>query len=474
MACSTGARRLSTSRRERDVAGGLAAGRDLSPAAASRMARTTSHRRRVTGPSPVAIVRDDLSHSLEPSAVGENHGRDAEPDAERQVALRAQLLGGLRRRRHPPTQGPGEGAAADRERRRRCRSRCAVPIAIAERGAEQSPYLECAAAAAPARQEEGEIVGGAPAPDAPRGPGTRAGPADHAQCPPPRPMRPSSTPTATRPAASISLAPAEARRRLTGLAPAPPTAAGAGAVAAPSTQMQHQADERTERDDRPDRLPAEERPDHAHQRAVAAAHRLLSEDQLGHLPHQQHQTGPEERALDRVAARRPARARRQRRARSPVPAERELVGDDERPGVAHRDAEQQRARPPPARAPRGSARAGPPTPPQRTAVAASTAGYSGEIRVPQPAQRPRRMNQETIGNVLVPADRAAADRDSASGGRITDCFGSAPQRTMQTLRKLPSDRAEQREVADDDDRRQVHSIAHERPHEAGWPRRRPR
>ena len=72
-----------------------------------------------------------------------------------------------------------------------------------------------------------------------------------------------------------------------------------------------------------------------------------------------------------------------------------------------------------------------------SAVAASIAGYIGEIGSPHPEHLPRRKSQERIG--MFSYQRISCPhRGQREGGCITDCFGSAPHRRMQTLRKLPS------------------------------------
>ena len=76
-------------------------------------------------------------------------------------------------------------------------------------------------------------------------------------------------------------------------------------------------------------------------------------------------------------------------------------------------------------------------PPQISAVVASIAGYIGEIFSPQPEHLPRRKSQETRGTFSYHR-MAWPHEGQREGGYITDCFGSAPHRRMQTLRKLPS------------------------------------
>src|SRR4051794_38814729 len=71
------------------------------------------------------------------------------------------------------------------------------------------------------------------------------------------------------------------------------------------------------------------------------------------------------------------------------------------------------------------------------AVVSSIKGYWMEIGRPQPLQRPRRKIQENTGTFSYQAS-AFPQRGQRDRGRTTDCFGSAPQRRMQTLRKLPS------------------------------------
>src|ERR1700682_1654087 len=73
---------------------------------------------------------------------------------------------------------------------------------------------------------------------------------------------------------------------------------------------------------------------------------------------------------------------------------------------------------------------------QMPAVANSIKGYCAEIGSPHPRQRARRMTQESTG-MLSYQDNRLPQRGQRDGGRTTDCFGSAPQRRMQTLRKLP-------------------------------------
>src|SRR5919108_6568486 len=69
-------------------------------------------------------------------------------------------------------------------------------------------------------------------------------------------------------------------------------------------------------------------------------------------------------------------------------------------------------------------------------VAISISGYWIEIGSPQPRQRARRINQESTGILSYQAS-ARPQRGQRDRGRTTDCFGSAPQRRIQTLRKLP-------------------------------------
>src|SRR3954451_16175415 len=75
-------------------------------------------------------------------------------------------------------------------------------------------------------------------------------------------------------------------------------------------------------------------------------------------------------------------------------------------------------------------------PPQMTAVASSIEGYWIEIGSPQPRQRPRRTSQENTGTFSYQLSECP-HRGHRECGRTTDCLGSAPQRRMQTLRKLP-------------------------------------
>ena len=58
---------------------------------------------------------------------------------------------------------------------------------------------------------------------------------------------------------------------------------------------------------------------------------------------------------------------------------------------------------------------------------------------PQLRHLPRSSSQEMTG-MLSYGRRPVPQRGQRDGGRTTDCFGSAPQRTMQTLRKLPKTR----------------------------------
>src|SRR6478672_5614 len=76
-------------------------------------------------------------------------------------------------------------------------------------------------------------------------------------------------------------------------------------------------------------------------------------------------------------------------------------------------------------------------PPQIAATASSISGYWMEIGGPQPRHRPRRASQERTGTFSYQLS-AWPQRGQRDGGRTTDCFGSAPQRRMQTLRKLPN------------------------------------
>ena len=72
-----------------------------------------------------------------------------------------------------------------------------------------------------------------------------------------------------------------------------------------------------------------------------------------------------------------------------------------------------------------------------TAVAVSTRGYIGDIGSPHDRHFPLSSNHEMTG-MLSRAWSAAPQRGQRDRGLTTDCFGSAPQREMQTLRKLPS------------------------------------
>ena len=71
------------------------------------------------------------------------------------------------------------------------------------------------------------------------------------------------------------------------------------------------------------------------------------------------------------------------------------------------------------------------------AVASSMSGYCTEIGSRQPRQRPRSTSHDTIG-MFSYHRRPRPHRGQREGGRTTDCLGSAPQRRMQTLRKLPT------------------------------------
>src|SRR3954465_2139762 len=70
------------------------------------------------------------------------------------------------------------------------------------------------------------------------------------------------------------------------------------------------------------------------------------------------------------------------------------------------------------------------------AVASSIRGYWMGVGRPQPLQRPRRKIQEKTGMFSYQAN-AFPHRGQRDLGRTTDCFGSAPQRRMHTLRKMP-------------------------------------
>src|SRR6476469_5665330 len=73
---------------------------------------------------------------------------------------------------------------------------------------------------------------------------------------------------------------------------------------------------------------------------------------------------------------------------------------------------------------------------QMSAVSSSISGYWTEIGAWQPRQRPRSTNQNTMG--MLSYHRSPMPHlGQCDGGRTIDSFGSAPQRRMQTLRKLP-------------------------------------
>ena len=76
-------------------------------------------------------------------------------------------------------------------------------------------------------------------------------------------------------------------------------------------------------------------------------------------------------------------------------------------------------------------------PPQSSAVVASIAGYIGEIRAPQPGASSRGGRARRGWGCSRTTGWRGRRWGSATGGCITDCFGSAPHRRMQTLRKLP-------------------------------------
>src|SRR5579859_3094369 len=91
-------------------------------------------------------------------------------------------------------------------------------------------------------------------------------------------------------------------------------------------------------------------------------------------------------------------------------------------------------------APRSASRVGPDRhaiKAQRSPVASSTSGYWIEIGSPQLRHRPRSTTQESTGTLSYQAT-PAPQRGQRDGGRTTDCLGSAPQRRMHTLRKLPN------------------------------------
>ena len=80
-------------------------------------------------------------------------------------------------------------------------------------------------------------------------------------------------------------------------------------------------------------------------------------------------------------------------------------------------------------------------------MASSTSGYMHRDRLAAAAAPAAEHQPGEHRDVVVPGDGLRRIAGSASGGRTTDCLGSAPQRRMQTLRKLPIDRAEQSGVA---------------------------
>src|SRR5215210_5215232 len=63
-------------------------------------------------------------------------------------------------------------------------------------------------------------------------------------------------------------------------------------------------------------------------------------------------------------------------------------------------------------------------------------GYMTEIGSPQPRQRARSSSHERIGTFSYHA-RLLPQRGQCDRGVTIDSFGSAPQRRMQTFRKLP-------------------------------------
>src|SRR5688572_7021641 len=73
---------------------------------------------------------------------------------------------------------------------------------------------------------------------------------------------------------------------------------------------------------------------------------------------------------------------------------------------------------------------------QIMAVTISTSGYCTEMGLPQPRHRARRISQESTGTLSYQAI-SLPHFGQRERGRTTDSFGSAPHRTMHTLRKLP-------------------------------------
>src|SRR6476661_8675669 len=73
---------------------------------------------------------------------------------------------------------------------------------------------------------------------------------------------------------------------------------------------------------------------------------------------------------------------------------------------------------------------------QMSAVSSSISGYWTEIGAWQPRQRPRSTSHDTMG-MLSYHWSPTPHLGQCDGGRTIDSFGSAPQRRMQTLRKLP-------------------------------------
>src|SRR6476661_9675196 len=73
---------------------------------------------------------------------------------------------------------------------------------------------------------------------------------------------------------------------------------------------------------------------------------------------------------------------------------------------------------------------------QMRAVSSSISGYWTEIGAWQPRQRPRSTSHDTMG--MLSYHRSPTPHlGQCDGGRTIDSLGSAPQRRMQTLRKLP-------------------------------------
>src|SRR5262245_59239360 len=73
---------------------------------------------------------------------------------------------------------------------------------------------------------------------------------------------------------------------------------------------------------------------------------------------------------------------------------------------------------------------------QMSAVTSSMSGYWIEMGARQPRHRPRSTSHETIGTLSYHRS-PIPHLGQCDGGRTTDSFGSAPQRRMHTLRKLP-------------------------------------